>query len=152
MDNQEINTKDLLGIGLVFKTNEKMSIPIEVIDIHKIDNNELNISIGYSEKISYDGSYVELTALQRIHKLDDITSINLIYKDNNIEYLPLWWDNPNPYIDEPNNKYQTSELSAHASMLHLEISKDVLKRKIQLIKNQAAELLQQAEELELSIT
>ncbi|EPT6434335.1 hypothetical protein ACVQ11_005987, partial [Escherichia coli] len=59
-------------------------------------------------------------------------------------------EDPNPYVMTDNNRYQTSELISY-NKLHLEISKDVLRREIQSMKDQAAQLLQQAEELELSI-
>lgn len=62
----------------------------------------------------------------------------------------LWWEDPNPYVMDENNRYQTSELISY-NKLHLEVSKNVLRKEIQSLKNQAAKLLQQAEELELSI-
>ncbi|MCX0398615.1 hypothetical protein LI014_14620, partial [Clostridium perfringens] len=90
------------------------------------------------------------TPLQRINKYNDIVSLNLVYKDEDIEYKLLWWEDPNPYVMTDNNRYQTSELISY-NKLYLEISKDVLRKEIQSMKDQAAQLLQQAEELELSI-
>lgn len=145
MDNKEINTKDLLGIDLVFENLEDMFIPVEALDNIYIQDGEINTYINLNEKIEYKGFYDDLTPLQRIKKYDDITSVNLIYKDNDVEYEIVRYNEW-----EQENRYQTSELISW-NKLHLEISKDVLKRKIQSMKDQAAQLLQQAEELELSI-
>lgn len=149
MDNKEINTKDLLGIDLGFENCEGMFIPVESFTDLYIQDGEINTYINLSDKIEYKG-FDNSTPLQRINKYNDIVSLNLIYKDEDIEYKLLWWEDPNPYIMTDNNRYQTSKLISY-NKLHLEISKDVLRREIQSIKDQAAQLLQQAEELELSI-
>lgn len=149
MDNKQINTKDLLGIELIFENCEGMFIPVESFTDLYIQNGEINTYINLSDKIEYK-SFDNSTPLQRINKYNDIVSLNLIYKDEDIEYKLLWWENPNPYIMTDNNRYQTSELISY-NKLHLEVSKDVLRREIQSIKDKAAQLLQQAEELELSI-
>lgn len=151
MNNQEINTKDLLGIGLIFKNDESMSIPTKYLDVHKLQEHNLDITIKYGEDIKYKGVYKNLTCLQRIDKYDDIVAIDLIYNSKTIEYRPLWWKNPNPYKEEYENKYQTSEISDHANSIHIKINKDVLKRRIEDMRFEANSLLQQAEELELSI-
>ena len=145
MDNKEINTKDLLGIDLGFENCEGMFIPVEALDNLYIKDGEINTYINLNEKIEYGGFYDDLTPLQRIKKYNDITSVNLIYKDNDMEYEIVRYN-----AWEQENRYQTSELISW-NKLHLEISKDVLRREIQSIKNKAAQLLQQAEELELSI-
>ncbi|HAT4302262.1 TPA: hypothetical protein I9089_002367 [Clostridium perfringens] len=149
MDNKEINTKDLLGIELIFENCEGMFIPVESFNDLYIQDGEINTYINLNDKIEYK-SFDNSTPLQRINKYNDIVSLNLIYKDEDIEYKLLWWEDPNPYIMTDNNRYQTSKLISY-NKLHLEISKDVLRREIQSIKDQAAQLLQQAEELELSI-
>lgn len=149
MDNKQINTKDLLGIELIFENCEGMFIPVESFTDLYIQDGEINTYINLSDKIEYK-SFDNSTPLQRINKYDDIVSLNLIYKDEDIEYKLLWWEDPNPYIMTDNNRYQTSKLISY-NKLHLEISKDVLRREIQSIKDKAAQLLQQAEELELSI-
>lgn len=149
MDNKEINTKDLLGIDLGFENCEGMFIPVEALDNLYIKDGEINTYIYLNEKIEYKG-FDNSTPLQRINKYNDIVSLNLIYKDEDIEYKLLWWEDPNPYIMTDNNRYQTSKLISY-NKLHLEVSKNVLRREIQSIKDKAAQLLQQAEELELSI-
>lgn len=146
MDNKEINIKYLLGIDLGFENCEGMFIPVEALDNLYIKDGEINTYINLNEKIEYGGFYDDLTPLQRINKYDDITSVNLIYKDNDVEYEIV---RSNEWEQE--NRYQTSEL-IFWNKLHLEISKDVLRREIQSMKDQAAQLLQQAEELELSIS
>lgn len=80
MDNQEINTKDLLGIDLIFENCEGMFIPIEALDNLYIKDGEINTYINLSDKIEYKG-FDNSTPLQRINKYDDIVSLNLIYKD-----------------------------------------------------------------------
>ncbi|MFY8262995.1 hypothetical protein ACOT7R_08865 [Clostridium perfringens] len=150
MDNQEINTKDLLGIDLGFENCEGMFIPIEALDNLYIKNGEINTYITLHPNIAYKG-YIGESPLERIHKFNDITSINLIYKNNDIKYDLLWWENPNPYIMEQENKYQKSQLISW-NRLHLEISKDVLKKEIQSMKEQATKLLDQIKEIELSIS
>ncbi|WP_283695769.1 hypothetical protein [Clostridium perfringens] len=145
MDNQEINTKDLLGIDLGFENCEGMFIPVEALDNLYIKDGEINTYIYLNEKIEYKGFYDDLTPLQRIKHMNDITSVNLIYKDKDMEYQTVWYN-----AWEQENRYQTSELISW-NKLHLEISKDVLRREIQSMKDQATQLLQQAEELELSI-
>ena len=149
MDNKQINTKDLLGIELIFENCEGMFIPVESFTDLYIQDGEINTYINLSDRIEYK-SFDNSTPLQRINKYNDIVSLNLIYKDEDIEYKLLWWEDPNPYIMTDNNRYQTSELISY-NKLHLEVSKDVLRREIQSIKDKAAQLLQQAEELELSI-
>ena len=149
MDNKQINTKDLLGIELIFENCEGMFIPVESFTDLYIQNGEINTYINLSDKIEYK-SFDNSTPLQRINKYDDIVSLNLIYKDEDIEYKLLWWEDPNPYIMTDNNRYQTSKLISY-NKLHLEVSKNVLRREIQSMKDQATQLLQQAEELELSI-
>lgn len=149
MDNKQVNTKDLLGIELIFENCEGMFIPVESFTDLYIQDGEINTYINLSDKIEYK-SFDNSTPLQRINKYDDIVSLNLIYKDEDIEYKLLWWEDPNPYIMTNNNRYQTSELISY-NTLHLEVSKNVLRREIQSIKDKAAQLLQQAEELELSI-
>lgn len=149
MDNKQVNTKDLLGIELIFENCEGMFIPVESFTDLYIQDGEINTYINLSDKIEYK-SFDNSTPLQRINKYDDIVSLNLIYKDEDIEYKLLWWEDPNPYVLNDNNRYQTSKLISY-NKLHLEVSKNVLRREIQSIKDQAAQLLQQAEELELSI-
>ncbi|XZH34265.1 hypothetical protein ACSW8L_16210 (plasmid) [Clostridium perfringens] len=149
MDNKQVNTKDLLGIELIFENCEGMFIPVESFTDLYIQDGEINTYINLSDKIEYKG-FDNSTPLQRINKYNDIVSLNLIYKDEDIEYKLLWWEDPNPYIMTDNNRCQTSELISY-NKLHLEISKNVLRREIQSIKDKAAQLLQQAEELELSI-
>ncbi|MBI6005975.1 hypothetical protein H8J86_08405 [Clostridium perfringens] len=149
MDNKQINTKDLLGIELIFENCEGMFIPVESFTDLYIQDGEINTYIHLSDNIEYKG-FDNSTPLQRINKYNDIVSLNLIYKDEDMEYKLLWWEDPNPYIMTDNNRYQTSKLISY-NKLHLEISKDVLRREIQSMKDQATQLLQQAEELELSI-
>ena len=149
MDNKQINTKDLLGIELIFENCEGMFIPVESFTDLYIQDGEINTYINLSDKIEYK-SFDNSTPLQRINKYDDIVSLNLIYKDEDIEYKLLWWEDPNPYVMDDNNRYQTSELISY-NKLHLEVSKNVLRREVQSMKDQATQLLQQAEELELSI-
>lgn len=149
MDNKKINTKDLLGIELIFENCEGMFIPVESFTDLYIQDGEINTYINLSDKIEYK-SFDNSTPLQRINKYDDIVSLNLIYKDEDIEYKLLWWEDPNPYVMDDNNRYQTSELISY-NKLHLEVSKNVLRREVQSMKDQATQLLQQAEELELSI-
>lgn len=149
MDNKQINTKELLGIELIFENCEGMFIPIESFTDLYIQDGEINTYINLNDKIEYKG-FDNSTPLQRINKYDDIVSLNLIYKDEDIEYKLLWWEDSNPYIVDDNNRYQTSELISY-NKLHLEVSKNVLRREIQSMKDQATQLLQQAEELELSI-
>ncbi|MBO3356219.1 hypothetical protein [Clostridium perfringens] len=151
MDNKEINTKDLLGIELRMGRNTIISLPKESLEIYKIKNGEFGAYINISSAIQYKSTGTpKQYPFDRIKEYDDIQEIILIYTEGNIKYKPLFWENPNPYIDEEENKYQTSEKISW-DRLHLEISKDVLKRKIQSMKDQATQLLQQAEELELSI-
>ena len=130
MDNQEINTKDLLGIGLIFENCEGIFMPIEALDNLYIKDGEINTYINLSDKIEYKGFYDDLTPLQRIKHMNDITSINLIYKDKDIEYKTVWYN-----AWEQENRYQTSELISW-NRLHLEISKDVLRKEIQSMKVQ----------------
>ena len=146
MDNKQINTKDLLGIDLGFENCEGMFIPVEALDNLYIKDGEINTYIYLNEKIEYKGFYDDLTPLQRIKHMNDITSVNLIYKDKDIEYQTVWYN-----AWEQENRYQTSELISW-NKLHLEISKDVLRREIQSMKNQATQLLEQIKELELSIS
>ncbi|XZI05931.1 hypothetical protein ACSXDM_15165 (plasmid) [Clostridium perfringens] len=145
MDNKEINTKDLLGIDLGFENCEGMFIPAEALDNLYIKDGEINTYIYLNEKIEYKGFYDDLTPLQRIKHMNDITSVNLIYKDKDIEYQTVWYN-----AWEQENRYQTSELISW-NKLHLEISKDVLRKEIQSMKDQATQLLEQIKELELSI-
>jgi hypothetical protein len=145
MDNKQINTKDLLGIDLGFENCEGMFIPVEALDNLYIKDGEINTYIYLNEKIEYKGFYDDLTPLQRIKHMNDITSINLIYKDKDMEYQTVWYN-----VWEQENRYQTSELISW-NKLHLEISKDVLRREIQSMKDQATQLLEQIKELELSI-
>lgn len=145
MDNKEINTKDLLGIDLGFENCEGMFIPVEALDNLYIKDGEINTHIYLNEKIEYKGFYDDLTPLQRIKHMNDITSVNLIYKDKDIEYQTVWYN-----AWEQENRYQTSELISW-NKLHLEISKDVLRKEIQSMKDQATQLLEQIKELELSI-
>lgn len=145
MDNKEINTKDLLGIDLGFENCEGMFIPVEALDNLYIKDGEINTYIYLNEKIEYKGFYDDLTPLQRIKHMNDITSVNLIYKDKDIEYQTVWYN-----AWEQENRYQTSELISW-NKLHLEISKDVLRKEIQSMKDQATQLLEQIKELELSI-
>ncbi|MGL6184726.1 MAG: hypothetical protein ACRC1T_05040 [Clostridium chrysemydis] len=147
MKQQEINTKDLLGIDLGFENCDGMFIPSEALTIHKIDNGELDVYINLNSEIKYGGCYKDLTPLQRINELNDITFLNLIYQDKDLEYRLIKYGNG----WEQENRFQSSELESW-NKLHLEISKDVLKREIQSMKDQATQLLQQAEELELSIS
>lgn len=146
MDNKQINTKDLLGIDLGFENCEGMFIPVEALDNLYIKDGEINTYIYLNEKIEYKGFYDDLTPLQRIKHMNDITSVNLIYKDKDMEYQTVWYN-----AWEQENRYQTSELISW-NKLHLEISKDVLRREIQSMKNQATQLLEQIKELELSIS
>lgn len=151
MDSQEINTKDLLGIDLRMGRNTIISLPKESLEIYKIKNGEFGAYINLSSGIQYKSTGTpKQYPFDRIKEYDDIQKIILIYANGDIEYELLFWENPNPYIREEENKYQTSELISW-DRLHLEISEDVLKRKIELTKAQAEELLQQAKELELSI-
>ncbi|KQC91356.1 hypothetical protein AM596_15090 [Clostridium perfringens CP4] len=145
MDNKEINTKDLLGIDLGFENCEGMFIPVEALDNLYIKDGEINTYIYLNEKIEYKGFYDDLTPLQRIKHMNDITSVNLIYKDKDIEYQTVWYN-----AWEQENRYQTSELISW-NKLHLEISKNVLRKEIQSMKDQATQLLEQIKELELSI-
>lgn len=145
MDNKQINTKDLLGIDLGFENCEGMFIPVEALDNLYIKDGEINTYIYLNEKIEYKGFYDDLTPLQRIKHMNDITSVNLIYKDKDMEYQTVWYN-----AWEQENRYQTSELISW-NKLHLEISKDVLRREIQSMKDQATQLLEQIKELELSI-
>lgn len=144
MDNKQINTKDLLGIGLIFENCEGMFIPVESFTDLYIQDGEIDTYINLSDKIEYKG-FDNSTPLQRINKYDDITSVNLIYKDKDMEYQTVWYN-----AWEQENRYQTSELISW-NKLHLEISKDVLRREIQSMKDQATQLLEQIKELELSI-
>ncbi|MBO3398410.1 hypothetical protein JJB71_12755 [Clostridium perfringens] len=145
MDNKEINTKDLLGIDLGFENCEGMFIPVEALDNLYIKDGEINTYIYLNKKIEYKGFYDDLTPLQRIKHMNDITSVNLIYKDKDIEYQTVWYN-----AWEQENRYQTSELISW-NKLHLEISKNVLRKEIQSMKDQATQLLEQIKELELSI-
>ncbi|MCH1964423.1 hypothetical protein MCG45_16455 [Clostridium perfringens] len=145
MDNKQINTKELLGIDLGFENCEGMFIPVEALDNLYIKDGEINTYIYLNEKIEYKGFYDDLTPLQRIKHMNDITSVNLIYKDKDIEYQTVWYN-----AWEQENRYQTSELISW-NKLHLEISKDVLRKEIQSMKDQATQLLEQIKELELSI-
>lgn len=151
MNDQEINIKDLLGIDLILGRNTAISIPKDSLEICKINDCEFNTYINFSSDIQYKiTGNPKQYPFDRIREYDDVEEVILIYKDKDIKYKPIWWENPNPYITEDKNKYQKSELISW-NRLHLEISKSVLKNKVKELKNQAAQLLQQAEELELSI-
>lgn len=122
MNKYKVNTKDLLGLELGFENCESMFIPIEAFKVLKLDGQgNVQAVINLRDTINYKTcAHKRLTPLERINKYNDITSIELAYKNKNITYEIKWWENPNPYIMEQENKYQTSNLIAY-DKLYLKI-------------------------------
>ena len=122
------NIDNIESIGFVFENCEYMIIPIEnfkSLGIKKEgDCYSLFCIIEGVDKITQDTLYEEYSSpFQRIANYNDITSIEIKYKDGNIDNLYMIWEG------EYSNFYQESCL-LRFNKIKIDINKEIKQTKI----------------------
>ena len=123
-----INIDNIESIDFVFENCEYIRIPIEnfkSLEIEKVDDNSYSLSctIEGVDKIQ-DSLYKEcFNPFQRIIDYDDITSIEIKYKNGNVSNLYMIWEG------DYSNFYQESHLLKF-NKIKIDINKEVKQTKI----------------------
>ena len=109
-DSNEVCDKDIESIDFIFENCEYMRIPIEnfkSLEIEKVNDDSYSLScvIEGVDKIIQDSLYEGYSnPFQRIVNYDDITSIEIRYKNGDINNLYMIWEG------DYSNFYQESRL------------------------------------------
>lgn len=135
-----MDINNIESIDFIFENLESMTIPIEnfkSLEIEKVgDYYSLSCLIEGVDKIIMDISYEAYSnPFQRIANYNDITKIEIKYKNGNIGNLYMIWEG------EYSNSYQESHLLKF-NKIRIEINKEVKQTKIKRdITERATEIL-----------
>lgn len=127
-DSNEVCDKDIESIDFIFENCEYMRIPIESfksLEIEKANDDSYSLSciIEGVDKIQ-DSLYKEYSnPFQRIVNYDDITSIEIRYKNGDINNLYMIWEG------DYSNFYQESRL-LRFNKIKIDINKEVKQAKV----------------------
>lgn len=127
-DSNEVCDKDIESIDLIFENCEYMRIPIESfksLEIEKANDDSYSLSciIEGVDKIQ-DSLYKEyFNPFQRIVDYDDITSIEIRYKNGDVNNLYMIWEG------DYSNFYQESYL-LRFNKIKININKEVKQVKV----------------------
>lgn len=128
-DSNEVCDKDIKSIDFIFENCEYMRIPIESfksLEIEKANDDSYSLSciIEGVDKIIQDSLYEGYSnPFQRIVNYDDITSIEIRYKNGDINKLYMIWEG------DYSNFYQESRL-LRFNKIKIDINKEVKQAKI----------------------
>ena len=104
--------KEIEEILVVFENCEQIKIGAKDIKLFKHNKDEIlleTIDNGDSEYIS-TWSENTISPLQRLTEYNDITSIQVHYKDGQVEKINPEWYYENEWYSPDNNKYQINEV------------------------------------------